>query len=764
MADIVPSYLTGAATDTAILQAMLQSLPATLDTSQGSFTWDALAPAAAQFAQAAIWGQLILQYGFVTTTYGPYLDLRAKEQGLTRLAPTAATGTVTFTGTSGTVIPQGTVVATASTISAPSHGFATTAAVTIGTGGTVGATVTATATGASGNVGANTVTIVVKGIAGVTGVTNSAAMSGGTDQETDAALLTRYLAKVQHPSAGGNIGDYTNWALGVNGVGGVSVVPIWNGAGTVKIVLIDTNKAPATQTLIDTVQKAIAPPWSFSKEAEVLPLSGPGLSVDTTQTDASGGSCVKMVYGSLSAPTTAPTATLSAVAGNVDVGSHVYAVTYVGTNGGETLIGPASGAVTTATGSQQVALSAIPTGPTGVSSRKMYRSKANTTTPLFYLGVLGDNTTTSFTDNSPDASLGANPPSTGTAASDGLVTDAADQTLVADFNGLQPSRMPQPGIWQARPLVKVSATNGTLPLLRVSVWNTTTGTWCPTAPSSTTPATTTFSGSQLNGSFTKVVQPFYWNGSDQLQLRVRRIGPTVVAPGAPTLTASGAGSGLAAGTYTVGYTWTVGSGETTIGSTATVTITAGQQIGVAIPSFPATVDSAKIYLSTAAGGATLGYATTVTTPSTVTVGAVGNATAPPTTNTTGGDTATTLWFDLAEYRSAFSQDTGTGLAPVGAQVAVVAATPVPIAVSATLTIANGYDVNAVRAATGTALTTLLQSKAFAANPTVHYAVIGATILGVAGVTNYTNLLVNGGTADVAITNTQIATLGTTTWS
>ncbi len=67
----------------------------------------------------------------------------------------------------------------------------------------------------------------------------------GAEAESDEALRARYLARVQTPSSGGNVSDYKNWALEVSGVGAVKVNPLWNGPGTVKVVLVDAEKKTA---------------------------------------------------------------------------------------------------------------------------------------------------------------------------------------------------------------------------------------------------------------------------------------------------------------------------------------------------------------------------------------------------------------------------------------------------------------------------------------------------------------------------------------
>lgn len=109
-------------------------------------------------------------------------------------------------------------------------------------------------------------------------------------------------------------------------------------------------------------------------------------------------------------PATACTAALAgAGAGNVNNGTHVYAITVTDAAGRESAVGPSSTAVNVvdATTNGKVSLTAIPTGDAATSNRKVYRSAAGTTTPLKLLTTISDNTTTTYTDNTADASLGA---------------------------------------------------------------------------------------------------------------------------------------------------------------------------------------------------------------------------------------------------------------------------------------------------------------------------------------------------------------------
>lgn len=103
-----------------------------------------------------------------------------------------------------------------------------------------------------------------------------------------------------------------------------------------------------------------------------------------------------------------------AAAGNVDTGVHRYCVTFV-TAIGETQAGTVSASVTVADNAVngQVVLSAIPLGGSAVTARKIYRTAAGGTSYLL-LATIADNTTTTYTDNIADASLGVGAPSVNT--------------------------------------------------------------------------------------------------------------------------------------------------------------------------------------------------------------------------------------------------------------------------------------------------------------------------------------------------------------
>lgn len=235
-------------TQEAILQRMLDATSDDVDKRQGSVVYDMLSPAAIELALAYIELDNNLRFGFADEAYGEYLDRRADELGLTRKPATKSTGTLTFSGTDGTVIGIGTRVSTDE--ENPKY-FVTTEQGSV-TGGTVSVAAESEEVGKDQNVAAGTITLVIGDLAGVTSVTNNLAFENGVDQETDDELRSRYLDRASVPSTSGNANHYRQWALEIAGIGDAKVFPVWNGNGTVKVVVIDTNKqAPSASKITE---------------------------------------------------------------------------------------------------------------------------------------------------------------------------------------------------------------------------------------------------------------------------------------------------------------------------------------------------------------------------------------------------------------------------------------------------------------------------------------------------------------------------------
>lgn len=235
---------------------MLDASPADIDKRQGSVTYDLTAPASIEIERLYVELDNVLNAGFADTTYGRYLEMKAREYGLTRKAAVRAVGSVTFSGPAGTLIPAGTLLSTGG--ESPVY-FVTKAAVTIPTDGSVSVAVEAQTGGSLSNVGAGAINTVIGDLAGVLSVTNATYFEGGVDAESDASLLARYYERARRPATSGNANQYRQWALEVPGVSDAKVYPIWAGPGTVKVVLLDNDKTAPDPSVVSAVQAYIDP-------------------------------------------------------------------------------------------------------------------------------------------------------------------------------------------------------------------------------------------------------------------------------------------------------------------------------------------------------------------------------------------------------------------------------------------------------------------------------------------------------------------------
>lgn len=113
--------------------------------------------------------------------------------------------------------------------------------------------------GAIGNLPAHTVTQMPVTIPGITACDNPEPLSGGYDEESDAAYFQRHLIKVRTPPTSGNVYHYLTWALEIAGVGYAKVFPLGHGENTVDVVLVDSDGKPADADLVQNVQNYIDP-------------------------------------------------------------------------------------------------------------------------------------------------------------------------------------------------------------------------------------------------------------------------------------------------------------------------------------------------------------------------------------------------------------------------------------------------------------------------------------------------------------------------
>lgn len=137
--------------------------------------------------------------------------------------------------------------------------------------------------GVAGNVSANSIVNVVNADPNIYVVTNDEATSGGAEVESDEALRARILSEYTSQGAG-TAADYQRWALAHPGIGKAAVEPVWDGGGTVLVVVNDSeNNAVQDYGTVENGNLVLA----LQEELDPVRLdTGTGTVSSTTVTDA----------------------------------------------------------------------------------------------------------------------------------------------------------------------------------------------------------------------------------------------------------------------------------------------------------------------------------------------------------------------------------------------------------------------------------------------------------------------------------------------
>ncbi len=208
-----------------ILNDMLSRVPNDVDKREGSIIYDALAPCAYHLAQTYFQLSNYVDLFFAGTAVGEFLDRKAADYGLERKPATKAVRKIETTGPVdiGTRWGlEGTTYVITEKISDTEY------------------KAECEQPGEIGNQYAGELEN-IDNVSGVTATLTDIIVSG-EDEETDENFRLRIFAYLQRPATSGNADHYRQWALEVPGVGDAKVFPLWNGPGTVKVLIVDSNK------------------------------------------------------------------------------------------------------------------------------------------------------------------------------------------------------------------------------------------------------------------------------------------------------------------------------------------------------------------------------------------------------------------------------------------------------------------------------------------------------------------------------------------
>lgn len=237
-----------------ILSRMLQSVDDKYDKTEGSFFYDAMVPIAIEIEEKVAEIDNVKSKLDVENLSGIELEkFTTQRTGISRKPATKATTIVTIEGQEGASIKVGDLVAS------DVVNYIVQQSNTIGPSKSMEVLVRCEVEGNVGNVPTGAIKYFPITIAGLTSVTNTETVTNGYEAESDTELKQRYFDKIRTPATSGNKYHYLNWSKEIVGVGDTRVFPLWDGNNTVKIVIIDSNKQPASLELVSEVQEYIDP-------------------------------------------------------------------------------------------------------------------------------------------------------------------------------------------------------------------------------------------------------------------------------------------------------------------------------------------------------------------------------------------------------------------------------------------------------------------------------------------------------------------------
>ena len=227
-----------------ILQRCLDRIPNTIDKRQGSIIYDALAPCCVELAQMYIELSGIYDQVFIDTAVGEALDKLVEQNGVKRKDATYALRKGEFN----MVVPVGNRFSDGENTYIVIENIA----------GTNNSILRCEQAGAVGNSYYGSLTPITY-LQGLTRAELTDIIDMGDDIESDEDLRVRYMESVTAPQFGGNVSDYQNKVKSLTGVGGCKVIPIWNGGGTVKLIITNSQGGVPTSSLVNDVQEAVDP-------------------------------------------------------------------------------------------------------------------------------------------------------------------------------------------------------------------------------------------------------------------------------------------------------------------------------------------------------------------------------------------------------------------------------------------------------------------------------------------------------------------------
>lgn len=230
-----------------ILQRMLDRVRSDVDKREGSVIWDATAPAAYEIALAYGEAETKRRNTFAGTADRAGLIECCAEIGITPHPATYAVRQAVF-------MPADLEMTMGERFNFNDLNFYISEKIGDGV-----YAVTCETAGAVGNFGTGNLLPInyIRGLQSAT-MEETVLIYGEEEEETE-VLRERYFDAINSEARDGNEAQYREWIAAFPGIGNAKILPLWNGANTVKISILDTENGVASETLVSAFQEFLDP-------------------------------------------------------------------------------------------------------------------------------------------------------------------------------------------------------------------------------------------------------------------------------------------------------------------------------------------------------------------------------------------------------------------------------------------------------------------------------------------------------------------------
>lgn len=235
-----------------ILKRTLNRVSDNLDKRQGSIIYDAVAPACAEMAQMYIELDNILKITFAETSYGEFLDKRVEEMGVKRKKATKAQRIAKFYGNNNKAYN----INLGDRFSIEGLNYVATEKIDDGV-----FVLECEKAGIEGNQLFGSLIPIenINGLAKAEMIGNDSVKIAGENEENDSMLLERYRNSIIDKAQDGNVAQYKKWCQDEDGIGAYKILPLANGANTVKVLISGSNGRAASDELVRSFQNKLDP-------------------------------------------------------------------------------------------------------------------------------------------------------------------------------------------------------------------------------------------------------------------------------------------------------------------------------------------------------------------------------------------------------------------------------------------------------------------------------------------------------------------------